>query len=463
MSDSRSVVGLEDVPKVVNRDRVFDLLVESTQWTGTVDTFFEKVDRLPPAHTLTISETDQRCRRYWRLPEPVTLRLASDTEYEEATREVLDLAVSCRLRGRADVGIVLSGGVDSSSIAATALGHGAVKTYSAVSTDDQSVETSLITLTTATLPLMSCRVDRSSAHELLGDFTITQKSQEYPTVHHALLRAVFHAAARDGCRSVLTGVLADEVVSISPRVAVQSFLAERQPAELFRLLASSGNIRSQYGIQRLVRQTLAGLVDFNSWQSRRLASHRRTRWTQAKARTVDDAHLRITPDEVQRLDGRLDEALWRTLPDDVAGSLRHRLFDGGYAVFPSEGYDRTAAACSVESRSPFMDRRVVEFFQRLPAVQSVSGGWTKSVLRRSMTGHLPAAVVWNRAKHHLGWSFTCDWVDIDPEAFLRDLPAEHPLHDFVDVPGLLGTTVTGTDRLGRFLPYLCLGLWLESL
>ena len=42
-----------------------------------------------------------------------------------------------------------------------------------------------------------------------------------------------------------------------------------------------------------------------------------------------------------------------------------------------------------------MDRRVVEFFQRLPAIQCVSGGWTKSVLRRSMTERLPAAVVWN--------------------------------------------------------------------
>ncbi len=67
-----------------------------------------------------------------------TAAARSDAEYEEATREVLDLAVGCRLRGRGDVGIVLSGGIDSSSIAATALDHGPVHTYSAVATDDES-------------------------------------------------------------------------------------------------------------------------------------------------------------------------------------------------------------------------------------------------------------------------------------------------------------------------------------
>ena len=87
------MVGLDDVPKAINRDRVFDFLVGETEWVDTTSTFFAKVDRLPPAHTMTVSPTDQRVRRYWHLPEPELLRLGSDAEYEEATREVLDLAV----------------------------------------------------------------------------------------------------------------------------------------------------------------------------------------------------------------------------------------------------------------------------------------------------------------------------------------------------------------------------------
>ena len=54
------MVGLEDVPAAVNRDRVFDFLVDVTEWIDTTSTFFQHVERLPPAHTLTVTDTDQR-------------------------------------------------------------------------------------------------------------------------------------------------------------------------------------------------------------------------------------------------------------------------------------------------------------------------------------------------------------------------------------------------------------------
>ena len=53
---------------------------------------------------------------------------------------MLDLAVRCRLRGQDDVGVVLSGGIDSSSLAVTARHHGPVRSYSAVSDHDDTTE-----------------------------------------------------------------------------------------------------------------------------------------------------------------------------------------------------------------------------------------------------------------------------------------------------------------------------------
>ena len=75
-SDSRSVVGLQDVPTGINRDRVFDFLVEATEWTSATQTFFEHVHRLQAAHTMTIVGTTKRARRYWHLPEPEILHLS---------------------------------------------------------------------------------------------------------------------------------------------------------------------------------------------------------------------------------------------------------------------------------------------------------------------------------------------------------------------------------------------------
>ena len=110
-----------------------------------------------------------------------------------------------------------------------------------------------------------------------------------------------------------------------------------------------------------------------------------------------------------------------------------------------------------------MDRRVVEFFQRLPADQLVAGGWSKSILRESMVGLLPAPVIWNREKPHLSPQFAEVWIDRDPVAFLRDLPSDHPIHEYVDVGELIRRVADDPDDDEEWR-FRCrgLGLWLDE-
>jgi len=87
-------------------------------------TAFRDIRRLPPAHTLTWSADGMRVQRYWQLPveEPI---YCADAEYAEQFRDLLGRAVSDRLRTDR-VAIFLSGGIDSTALAATAvreLGH----------------------------------------------------------------------------------------------------------------------------------------------------------------------------------------------------------------------------------------------------------------------------------------------------------------------------------------------------
>lgn len=462
-SDSRSVVGLEDVPATIDRDRVFDFLVDATEWIDNTSTFFAHVNRLPPAHTMTISATDQRVRRYWHLPEPELLRLSSDGEYEEATREVLDLAVRCRLRGRGDVGVVLSGGIDSSSIAATARRHGPVRSYSAVVEHDDTTETAFIRATAAKLSLDAHFVDPSRVQELCGDFTSAQRSCESLFDNGALVSAVFAAAGQDGCRSVVTGVLADEVVAISASLAMRSYLADRRPGRVVELAMSRGNLASDAGRFGLSRSASAVVLS-RSVRVERLQSNRRERQREDWLRlSLGDRILRPTDDERARLIARLDAMAARSAPGNSSWSTRHRLFDDGYCAAALERYDRSAAACSIESRSPFVDLRVVNFFQRLPVDQLVSGGWAKSPLRRSLAGRLPTQVVWNRETPHLGPRFTEVWLDRDPTEFARELPTHHPIREFVDGSALLATARDDPqDSEEWLLRCLVLGLWLET-
>ena len=80
---------------------------------------FSAVRRLPPAHTLTISGHGVSSRRYWSLPLEDELRYPRRGDYIERFHELLEVAVRDRLR-TTTVGVFMSGGLDSPTVAATA-------------------------------------------------------------------------------------------------------------------------------------------------------------------------------------------------------------------------------------------------------------------------------------------------------------------------------------------------------
>jgi asparagine synthase (glutamine-hydrolysing) len=81
-------------------------------------TFFAGIQRLPAAHTLIWSNGDLRTQRYWTMPIEDEVRYRREGDYVERFVELLDEAVSDRLRADR-VGIFMSGGMDSTTIAAT--------------------------------------------------------------------------------------------------------------------------------------------------------------------------------------------------------------------------------------------------------------------------------------------------------------------------------------------------------
>jgi len=60
--------------------------------------------------------------------------------------------------------------------------------------------------------------------------------------------------------------------------------------------------------------------------------------------------------------------------------------------------DRNAMAHGVEVRLPFLDHRIAEFLFSLPAHVKIRAGWTKWLLRKSMTDILPDAITWRKDK-----------------------------------------------------------------
>jgi asparagine synthase (glutamine-hydrolysing) len=108
---------LPDVPYAPDEDRIAEFLALIPE-TGT-QSYFLGVERVEPGHVVTITANDLVTRRHWQ-PSRRQIRFRRPEEYSDALRDLLDQAVSCRLRGTGDVGVFLSGGFDSGAVAATA-------------------------------------------------------------------------------------------------------------------------------------------------------------------------------------------------------------------------------------------------------------------------------------------------------------------------------------------------------
>jgi asparagine synthase (glutamine-hydrolysing) len=64
--------------------------------------------------------------------------------------------------------------------------------------------------------------------------------------------------------------------------------------------------------------------------------------------------------------------------------------------------EKLSAACGIEQRHPFFDRRLIEFCGQLPPGQRLYRGWTRSIFRFAMQDILPPDVQWRTDKARLG-------------------------------------------------------------
>ena len=108
---------LPEIPYAPDEGRIAEFLMLMPD-TGT-KSFFLGIERVQPGHVVTVTAEGFTTRRHWQ-PSKQRITLRRPEDYDEALRDLLDQAVSCRLRGTGDVAVYLSGGFDSGAVATTA-------------------------------------------------------------------------------------------------------------------------------------------------------------------------------------------------------------------------------------------------------------------------------------------------------------------------------------------------------
>ncbi len=367
-------------------------------------TAFVGVRELPPGHYLEISAGGTpRLHRWWGLSFTEAAEpgrpVRSESDWVEEFRETLIDAVRIRLRADVPVGAYLSGGLDSSTVAAVVRRYtgSRLSTFS-ISFDDEHFDESAFQLRMAKELGTEHQVVRATHGEIGRIFPEVIWHTEAPLLRTApapmfLLSRLVRST---GYKVVLTGEGADEFLcgyDLFKEAKVRRFWA-RQPGSRWRPLLLQ---RLYQDIARLSQSGGAFLTAFFKdrltdvdcpWYSHLI----RWRNTRRCARFFD---ARILAAQPEKPDGAWRDwvppagfARWG--PTEQAQYWEITTFLSPY-LLSSQG-DRMGMAHSVEGRFPFLDARMMALAGRLPTRMKLRGLREKHILREAARSWLPAEI-----------------------------------------------------------------------
>lgn len=343
-------------------------------------TFFKAVNELPGAHTLVVTPTSAEVRRYWDPAALSRLHCRSDDEYAAHYRDLFTASVRSRLRAVGEPAVLMSGGLDSSSVAAVAAGEinssAPLRTVSFIFNEltscDERRYIDEITRSYNTEPVY---VNGDDAWPL-RDWQFRVVNPNFPETDpfHLLLERSFEAARLAGSRVVLSGMFSDHFYS-----GWEDWLAD--------LLFSGRLLETARSVQQIARQR--GLRRLSASPSLRRLGRRLLEHLPASQRVLRTQDARppawLTPPAADIIMAAAAHAR-------ATHPLRNAAILSGEATQVALSAHFYASQHAIDVRYPYRDRRLVEFMLALPAHQLYRFGVTRPIQRRGMLGILPEAI-----------------------------------------------------------------------
>jgi asparagine synthase (glutamine-hydrolysing) len=338
---------------------------------------YESVRAVPPGHYVVArpgkdgSFRTEVCRWYDFADRVAERREAIATSSEagllDELTSLLESAVTLRLRSDVPVGISLSGGLDSSGIAAmVSAQHGDVTGFSLGHPDHRHSEGPLVAAV-ARKTGISVRYAWPTAAEGSSAFWEALAAQDAPFPGLSIVGQylVFKDAHRAGMKVLLGGQGSDEVL-----------MGYRK----FQLMLLQDAVRARHAGEVLRYATSAALM--LAAEASRAPVYLRQRDRYLRRAGLQSA-LRLPEPAPLELGRRPHEEAWqRQLLDVTRLSLPTLL----------RYEDRNSMGNSLETRLPYLDYRFAELGVALPDALKVRGGYGKWILREAMRGRVPAAI-----------------------------------------------------------------------
>jgi asparagine synthase (glutamine-hydrolysing) len=401
----------------------------ATRYVAGEDTFFKGIKALGPGTTLSWSPDDGLAeRRYWRLPSETDAGAGNLSERAEEVRTRLEGAVQSHLMSDVPLGLFLSGGIDSTGIAAlmAPMVREPIRTFAVGFQEPEASELGYARL--------AARAVGAQHHEVV--VTPEDFFRELPRlIWHEDKPIAFPSSvalyfvsrlARDHVKVVLTGEGADElflgynwyrVTAWNQRLgqgysALTSAAFRREVGRLITRLPQGARRYTQRsflalepGIRSLFHENFAAFPDA------------------VRGQLLRNPALRDADPYAKHL------ARYQESPGGVLDRMSRADLQT-YLVELLTKQDRMSMAASIESRVPFLDHELVEHVVALPERFKVRGFTTKAVLRRALEGRVPREIL-HRKKMGFPVPFAgwlrgplrplLDWLVVAPRALDRGL------------------------------------------
>jgi len=403
---------------------------------------YKGIHKLPAAHVLVVENDEVRTRRYWDISwRPTNFRLpsksngsgsASNSSLTDSARELRDLlsdAVRMRLVSDVPLGILLSGGIDSSTVAAFATQHATerVKTFSIGFEEDSFDESKFARKVAKHLDTdhYEERLSAATAGDLISDIG---KWLDEPISDGSLIPTFLLAQfVRKHVTVALGGGGGDELFAGYPMYYAHTLAAKYNAIPAFvrsgliepvvnALPVSTSNMSFDYKAKRFVRSAKNDpITRHHGWfGSFAVEQHEKLFTKDVLAQTKADIYRGVR-ELVDASDARdiIEKAQYADINYYLAEDILTKV-------------DRSAMAVSLETRAPFLDPRVGQFAASIPVEYKLKGKSGKVILKEAMKDLLPHDIL-HRPKKGFGIPIA-EWLKGRLNPLMRDMLAPERLN-----------------------------------
>jgi asparagine synthase (glutamine-hydrolysing) len=363
-----------------------------------------RVKKLPAGHWIKVQVQDLRCeiRKYWEFElDPFeTIPPNPERAWGEELVQRLDEAVRCRLEADVPVGVFLSGGIDSTTIAALAARHHpSIETFSIGFEEKSFDERAFARLGAETAKTCHHEDILSPEGSLQWALTTAEKLDEVMGDSSILPTALVAKLARQHVTVALSGDGSDELFA-----GYDPFRALK-PARLYSAVAAGKVNRVLRSVAERLPVSHANMsLDFKLKRMLRGLSHPSQYWLPAWMGPLDPLEIGelfgCQPDPEELYAEAI--AAWNhpSAKNDVDRTIQFyvRLYLQDDILVKT---DRASMMHRLEARCPFLDLHVVDLARRIPSSYKLRGGITKYILKEAVRGLIPDRLI-DRPKKGFG-------------------------------------------------------------